>query len=256
MPSDRVRVLRKPQRGLYDRATIDAVLDAGLVAHVAFVDGGQPFCVPMLAARVGDDVCVHGSKASRALRVLAAGVPACLTATHLRGLVLARSAYEHSANYESAMILGRFRPIEDEADRVAALEAFTEKLVPGRWSEVRPPKASELRATAILALPIEEASVKLRSGPPDDDESADAALETWAGVLPVVSTFGTPVPSPGLRVGVPLASSVVRVLASAARPPQTRQQQPRRAADRKPSVPRSDAGPPCWERGSDAEGRA
>jgi len=205
-------VRRQPTRGHYDRETLDTVLDAGLVAHVAFVEGGQPFCIPMLYARVGDDVYVHGSSASRALRTLAEGAAACVTVTLVDGLVLARSAFEHSANYRSAVLLGAFAPVAD-AERRAAFEALTNKLVPGRWQEVREPNEKELRATSILALPIGEASVKIRSGPPSDDDSPDAELGVWAGVVPIVTAYGKPEPSPGLRDGVALDESVRRLTA-------------------------------------------
>jgi nitroimidazol reductase NimA-like FMN-containing flavoprotein (pyridoxamine 5'-phosphate oxidase superfamily) len=207
-PSDRVRVRRQPTRGRYDRDAVDAVLDASLFGHVAFVEEGQPFCVPMLLARIGDDVYIHGSTASRTLRALGAGIPACLTTTLLDGLVLARSAYEHSANYRAAVLLGSFRRIEGDAERLAAFEAFTNKVLPGRWDEVREPSAQELKATTILAMPIDEASVKIRTGPPEDDDSDDAELEIWAGVVPVVSSYGEPEASPGLRAGIPVPPSV------------------------------------------------
>jgi uncharacterized protein len=213
-PPDRIRVRRAPEKGRYDRATIDAALDRGLVAHVAFVDGGQPCCIPMLHARVGDRVFVHGSTASRAIRTLAAGAPACLTVTTIHGLVLARSAFEHSANYESAVVFGCFEPVEDPEERLAAFEAFTEKLLPGRWREARPPNRKELKATTILAITIDEASAKVRTGPPDDDDTEDAELDIWAGVVPIVSTFGPPEPSPGLRPGIFPGESVHRLLDS------------------------------------------
>jgi nitroimidazol reductase NimA-like FMN-containing flavoprotein (pyridoxamine 5'-phosphate oxidase superfamily) len=213
--ADRVRVRRGARKGHYDRAPIDAVLDGGLVGHVAFVDGQQPYCIPMLYARVGDRVYIHGSTASRAMRALAGGAAACLTVTIVRGLVLARSAFEHSANYESVVALGAFQPVEDAAERLAAFEAFTEKLLPGRWNEVRGPSRKELKATTILALTIDEASAKVRSGPPDDDDSADSAIDTWAGVVPILTSFGEPEPSPGLRPGIPVADSVNRLLDTA-----------------------------------------
>jgi nitroimidazol reductase NimA-like FMN-containing flavoprotein (pyridoxamine 5'-phosphate oxidase superfamily) len=144
--------------------------------------------------------------------MLARGAPACLTVTTLHGLVLARSAFEHSANYESAVVFGRFEVVEDPAERLAAFEAFTEKVLPGRWSEVRPPNRKELKATLILGLTIDEASAKVRTGPPDDDDSEDAALDTWAGVVPIVTTFGPPEPSPGLRPGIEPGASVGRLL--------------------------------------------
>ena len=210
--SERIRVRRGPHKGRYDRATIDAVLDRGLVSHVAFSDGVGAYCVPMLYARVGDNVYIHGSAGSRAMRTLAAGAAACLTVTIVDGLVLARSAFEHSANYESVMAFGRFAEVANADERLVALEAFTQKLLPGRWSEVRGPSPRELKATAILTMPIEEASVKRRSGPPDDDESPDAAIETWAGVIPLATSFGTPIPSPGLRPGIPVSASIRRLI--------------------------------------------
>jgi nitroimidazol reductase NimA-like FMN-containing flavoprotein (pyridoxamine 5'-phosphate oxidase superfamily) len=210
--SERVRVRRGPHKGRYDRATIDAVLDRGLLCHVAFSIDGDAYCVPMLYARVGDTVYIHGSAASRALRALANGASACLTVTVVDGLVLARSAFEHSTNYESVMVFGRCTNVAELGERMVALEAFTEKLLPGRWREVRGPTERELKATAILSMPIEEASAKRRDGPPDDDDSPDAALDTWAGVVPIETSFGEPVASPGLRPGIPLSASLRRLL--------------------------------------------
>jgi nitroimidazol reductase NimA-like FMN-containing flavoprotein (pyridoxamine 5'-phosphate oxidase superfamily) len=209
--SGRVRVRRIPEQGHYDRATVEAALDHGLMAHVAFVDGDQPYCIPMLYTRADRVVYIHGSTGSRAVRALAGGVPACLTVTRLDGIVLARSVFEHSANYESVMVLGRFHPVEDPAERLAAFEAFTEKLLPGRWGEARTPNRKELSATVILALPIEEASVKARSGGPDDDETPDAELDVWAGSIPLTTAYGHPEPSPGLRDGIPVPASVTRL---------------------------------------------
>jgi hypothetical protein len=210
--SERVRVRRQPKKARYDRATIESVLDRGLFCHLAFVHDGHPFCIPTLHARVDGDVLVHGSRASRTLRALADGADACLTVTVIRGLVLARSAFEHSANYDSVMLLGRFRLVEDPEERLAGFAAFTDKLIPGRWDEVRRPSRKELKATTILAMSIDEASVKTRSGPPDDDDTPDADLDTWAGVVPLVTTFGEPEPSPGLRAGIGLAPSVARLM--------------------------------------------
>jgi nitroimidazol reductase NimA-like FMN-containing flavoprotein (pyridoxamine 5'-phosphate oxidase superfamily) len=212
--SDKVRVRRGPHKGRYDRASIDAILDRGLLCHVAFSADENAFCVPMLYARIGDSVYIHGSAASRAMRALGIGAAACLTVTIVDGLVLARSAFEHSTNYESVMVFGRFEKVTDLGERLVALEAFTEKLLPGRWDEVRGPSTKELKATAILSVPIAEASAKRRSGPPDDDESPDAAIDTWAGVIPVATSFGTPVASPGLRAGISLSASVRRLLTS------------------------------------------
>jgi nitroimidazol reductase NimA-like FMN-containing flavoprotein (pyridoxamine 5'-phosphate oxidase superfamily) len=209
----RSRIRRQPKKARYEREFIDAVLDRGMVAHVAFAHDDQPYCIPMLHARIGDELFIHGSTASRLVRTLAAGAAACVTVTIVKGLVLARSAFEHSANFDSVVLLGRFRAIEDPDQRLAALEAFTNKLVPGRWDEVRGPNRKEMKATQILAMPIAEASAKTRSGPPDDDDSADAALDTWAGEVPIVTGFGEPVPSPGLRPDIPVAASVRRLAA-------------------------------------------
>src|ERR1700743_3813050 len=212
--SGRVRVRRIPEQGHYDRATIEAALDRGLMGHVAVSGGEQPHCIPMLSTRAGPVVYIHGSTGSRALRTLASGVPACLTVTRLDGIVLARSVFEHSANYESVVVLGRFRPVEDPAERLAAFEAFTEKMLPGRWGEARTPNRKELSATVILALPIEEASVKARSGGPDDDETPDAELDVWAGSIPLITSYGAPEPAPGLRDGIPVPASVTRLTAA------------------------------------------
>jgi nitroimidazol reductase NimA-like FMN-containing flavoprotein (pyridoxamine 5'-phosphate oxidase superfamily) len=212
-PADRIRVRRSPKKGHYERERIAAILDRGLIGHVAFVDRGEPVCIPMLYARVDESVYLHGSRASRMMRLLARGEPACLTVTLLDGLVLARSAFEHSANYESVVAFGRFREISDEEERVAALAAFTNKLLPGRWDEVRHPSPKELKATTLLAMQLTEASAKVRSGPPDDDDTEDAELDVWAGELPIVRRFGAPVPSPGLRPGVALDASLRTLLA-------------------------------------------
>lgn len=214
---DRIRVRRNPKKGRYERATVEAILDRALVAHVAFVDHGEPICIPMLYARLGGKLYIHGSRASRAMRLLAAGQQTCLTVTLMQGLVLARSAFEHSANFESVVVFGRFEPIEDAAERLGALAAFTNKILPGRFDEVRPPNAKELKATTILAMPIEQASAKVRYGPPDDDDSDDATLDVWAGEIPLVTSFAEPVASPGLRTGIPIPISVNALLSAAAR---------------------------------------
>jgi len=208
--SPRVKLRREPSRGRHDRATIDAILDRALVAHVAFVADGQPYCIPTLCARIGDRVLIHGSAASRMLRGLGTGTPACLTATCTDGIVLARSIFNHSINYASAMVLGELQPVTGRDEKLAALQAFTEKLVPGRWAEVRPPSDKELKATAILALGIDEASAKLRTGPPSTD---DPEVEAWAGVVPIHTAYGDPIPSPDQAAGLALAPSVARLLA-------------------------------------------
>ncbi|HLI60763.1 MAG TPA: pyridoxamine 5'-phosphate oxidase family protein [Solirubrobacteraceae bacterium] len=208
--SPRVKLRREPSRGRHDRATIEAILDRALVAHIAFVDDGQPYCIPTLCARIDDRVLIHGSAASRMLRTLTTGAPACLTATCTDGIVLARSVFNHSINYASAIVLGELEAVTDPGEKLAALEAFTEKLVPGRWAEVRPPSPKELKATAILQMRIEEASAKLRTGPPSAE---DPEVEAWAGVVPIVTAYGEPIPSPEQAPDLELAPSVARLLA-------------------------------------------
>jgi nitroimidazol reductase NimA-like FMN-containing flavoprotein (pyridoxamine 5'-phosphate oxidase superfamily) len=168
----------------------------------------------MLYARVGNIIYIHGSVGSRAIRCLSTRASACVTVTNLRGLVLARSAFEHSANYEAVIVFGVFSAVTAGDERLAAFEAFTEKLLPGRWSEVRPPSDKEFIVSAILALDLAEAeaSVKVRTGPPDDDDGPDAGFDTWAGVLPLALTFGSPQPTARLRPGIPLSPSVRRLL--------------------------------------------
>jgi hypothetical protein len=207
-PRTKLRPL--PKRGRHDRETIDAILDEALVAHMGFVHDGQPVVIPTLHARIGDEVLVHGSSASRALGALADGAPMCLTVTLIDGLVLARSAFHHSVNYRSVVLLGQARLLESREEKEAALEAFTEKVTPGRWEHVRWPTAKELKATKVLALPIDEASAKVRSGPPGDDEE-DYAMDTWAGVVPLRVTAGTPEDDPLLRAGIPVPEHVARL---------------------------------------------
>ena len=194
---------RLPKRGFYDRKTIDAILDEALVCHVGFVHDGHPVVIPTLFARVGDLVYFHGSAASRMLRTLTSGAEVCLTVTLLDGLVLARSAFHHSANYRSVVVFGRAQMIEERTEKLAALEAFAERVAPGRWNEVREPTPKELKATTVLSLALDEASAKVRTGPPVDDEE-DYALDVWAGVIPLRLVAGEPVPDPRLRAGIPV----------------------------------------------------
>lgn len=209
---------RAPERGRYARSDIHEVLDAAMVAHVAFVAAGQPYCIPFLYARVDDTLYIHGSTGSRALRILGEGAPACVTITILDGLVLARSVFEHSANYRSAVVLGRFTPVP-AGERNAALRAFTERLVPGRWEEVRGPSPKEIARTSVLALTIDEASVKVRTGPPSDGNSSDAADDVWAGVLPMTTRLEPPQPAREVRPDLPLPRSVRTLCAAANRDP-------------------------------------
>lgn len=203
-PSPRTRVKRLPERGVYDRESIDAILDAGIVCHLGFAYEGQPFVIPTLHARIGDRLYVHGSAASRALRRLADGILACATVTLIDGIVLARSIFEHSVNYRSVVVLGTATPVTDPAEKGAALEAFTEKLLPGRWADARPPTRKELKATSALWLPLDEASAKIREGGPHDADTPDGALDVWAGVIPLRLAAGAPIPDPDLRPGIPV----------------------------------------------------
>ncbi len=205
-PSQRTRVRRIHERARYDREAIDSVLDAGLVAHLGLVENGQPFVIPTLHARVDDHVYVHGSSASRTVRALGEGVPACLTVTLLDGVVLARSVFEHSMNYRSVVVLGMAVPVDDADEKREALHAFTEKLLPGRWEDARQPTAKELKATGVLRLPLDEASAKIRDGGAEDGDTPDADLDVWAGHVPLVVHALDPVPDPDLRDGIPVPS--------------------------------------------------
>ncbi|WCB94849.1 hypothetical protein DSM104299_03589 [Baekduia alba] len=211
-PSNRVRLVREHKRARYDRGTIDSILDAGLVAHLGFVDRGQPFAIPTLHARVGDLVYVHGSSASRALRAVDGGLPACLTVTHLDGIVLSRSAFEHDINYRSAILLGEMSAVGEEAEKRLALEAFMERLIPGRWAEVRQPSRKELKATSIVVMPIDEASAKVRSGGPDDGDGEDGELDVWAGQIPISTELGEPLPDPALRDGIAVSAAALALV--------------------------------------------
>jgi len=200
--SERVRLRRKRERGSYDRVVLDAILDEGLVAHLGICGaGGQPIVIPVLHARSGDTVYCHGSAASRTLTALAGGSPACLTVTLLDGLVLARSVMHHSANYRSAMIFGTATEITDPREKTEALRAVVEHIVPGRWDHARSPTENELKATAVLALAIDEFSAKVRTGGPADDDE-DYTLEHWAGVIPLQTIPGAPEADPRLADGI------------------------------------------------------
>ena len=190
--TDRTKVKRLPDRGRYDRETIYTILEEAFICHVGFVVDGQPYVIPTGFARIGDDLYIHGSSASRMLRNLSQGIEVCVTVTLIDGLVLARSAFHHSINYRSVVILGRAQLVEDAEEKNRALEAFTEHVIPGRWADVRWPTELELKATSVLKLPIEEASAKIRTGDPKDDEE-DYAMDIWAGVLPLSVQPGKPI---------------------------------------------------------------
>jgi nitroimidazol reductase NimA-like FMN-containing flavoprotein (pyridoxamine 5'-phosphate oxidase superfamily) len=194
-PTERTQVKRLPKRGKYDRETVYSILDAGFVCHVGFSVDGQPYVIPTNYGRSGDTIYLHGSAASRMLRTLSGGVPVSVTVTLLDGLVLARSAFHHSVNYRSVVILGNARLVEDSAEKMEALRVFTEHVMKGRWDDVRQPTEQELKATIVLALPLEEVSAKVRTGGPLDDEP-DYLLPVWAGVLPLETVVKEPVPDP------------------------------------------------------------
>jgi len=182
--SERTRVRRVPQRGMYDRPTIDAILDEALICHVGLVSAAQPFVIPTVHFRMGDELFIHGSAASRMIEHGASAAPLCITVTLVDGVVLARSAFHHSLNYRSVVILGQARIVSARDEKLAALTVLVNRFSPGRAERVRPPNEQELKATTLLALPIAEASAKVRSGGPIDDE-ADLALPVWAGVIPL-----------------------------------------------------------------------
>ncbi len=199
----RATVRRLPQRGAYDSKTINAILDAGFLAHVGFCVDGQPFVIPTLYGRTRDGegsdcLYLHGSAASRMLRELSTGVPACVTVTHVDGIVLARSAFHHSMNYRSLVAFGTARSIEDIQGKVEALRVISDHLIAGRWQDVRHPTVKELKATSVLEFTIEDASAKMRSGPPLDDEE-DYSLPVWAGVVPLQVRASEPARDPRLE---------------------------------------------------------
>ncbi len=199
-PTSRTRVKRLPKRGHYDRPTVHAVLDAGVICHVGYAIEGLPYVTPTSYWRAGDRLYWHGSSASRMLRHLKQGVPVCVTVTHVDGFVLARSGFHHSVNYRSVMAFGTARLVPDD-DKLAVLEEFVERLFPGRWPELRPPTRQELKATTVLWMDLDEVSAKIRTGPPVDDEE-DYALPVWAGVLPLRMMAGAPEPDPRLIAGI------------------------------------------------------
>jgi nitroimidazol reductase NimA-like FMN-containing flavoprotein (pyridoxamine 5'-phosphate oxidase superfamily) len=200
-PTKKTRVKRIPKRGAYDREAINAILDEAIICHVGFVAEGQPYVIPTGFARVGENLYIHGSAASRMLRNLGSGIDVCVTVTILDGIVLARSAFHHSMNYRSVVILGKAELVTDADEKYRALEAFAEHVVPGRWADVRPPTPKELKATSVLRLPIMEASAKIRTGPPIDDE-ADYSMDVWAGVIPVELAALGPIPDARLEASV------------------------------------------------------
>jgi len=202
-PTERTQVKRLPKRGHYDSETVYGILDSAFVCHVGFCVEGQPYVIPTNYGRSGDMLYVHGSAASRMLRTLSGGVPVCVTVTHVDGLVLARSAFHHSVNYRSVVLLGTARLVEEPAEKMEALRLFTEHVMKGRWDDVRLPTEQEMKATTVLAIALEEVSAKVRTGGPVDDE-ADYSLPVWAGVLPLEMVAKEPVPDAQRKNDPPL----------------------------------------------------
>jgi nitroimidazol reductase NimA-like FMN-containing flavoprotein (pyridoxamine 5'-phosphate oxidase superfamily) len=207
MPTERTRVIREPQRGVFDREAIYKILDEGFVCHVGFASDGQPFVIPTMYARVDDAIYFHGSAASRMLRGAASGVPVCITVTLADGLVLARSVFNHSMNYRSVVALGKAALVEDAKEKLAALRAFTEKILPGRWNDARQPNEKELKATSILRLALTEVSAKIRSGPVEDD-APDYELPVWAGIVPLRQIAEAPIRDERCDPSIPVPAYV------------------------------------------------
>jgi len=201
LQTERTKLKRLPKRGHFDRETVYKILDEGFICHIGFAPAGQPFVIPTGYARVDDKLYIHGSQASRMLRTLSGGLDACVTVTIVDGLVLARSAFHHSMNYRSVVIFGRATIVDDPGEKNAALIALSEHIVRGRWADVREPTEQEMRATTVLSVPLVEASAKIRTGPPLDDEQ-DYALPIWAGVVPLRLEAGEPIKDPRLPDGI------------------------------------------------------
>jgi nitroimidazol reductase NimA-like FMN-containing flavoprotein (pyridoxamine 5'-phosphate oxidase superfamily) len=202
-PTDRTKVRRLPDRGAYDADVVHTILDEAAIAHVGFAAEGQPYVLPMIHGRIGSRLYLHGAAGGRHLRALAGGTPLCVTATIVDGLALARSAFHHSMNYRCVVVLGAADAVESESEKNAALKAISERLIPGRWDDVRGPTKPELKQTTVVSLDLKECSAKVRVGPPKDDEP-DYALTMWAGVAPMRTAFGEPVPDPRLKPGTPV----------------------------------------------------
>jgi nitroimidazol reductase NimA-like FMN-containing flavoprotein (pyridoxamine 5'-phosphate oxidase superfamily) len=244
--TERTRLRRHRERARTGRADLYAVLDAGMICHLGVVANGAPVVLPTAYARAGDTLYLHGSSANQSFQA-AAGHEVCVTVTHVDGLVCARSAFNHSINYRCAVVFGTARLVTDQAERLDGLRAVTEHLIPGRWDAVRAPTRKELAATSVLAVPLGEASVKIRTGPPGDDE-ADLGLPVWAGVVPMTVSFGPPEADPALRPGIAAPDHIhalaQRLGAPAVRhektdgPPRTRAGRARAAPGTAPTAPR------------------
>jgi len=200
-PTERTSLRRLPKRGHFDRETVYSILDEGFICHVGFVADGQPYVIPTGYTRIDDKLYIHGSAASRMLKTLSEGIDVCVTVTLLDGLVLARSAFHHSINYRSVVALGKATIVENQEEKISALYAFSEQAIPGRWKDVRQPTESELKATSVLRLQLNEVSAKIRTGPPLDDDE-DYQLPIWAGVVPLAISAGVPIADPRLDNGL------------------------------------------------------
>jgi nitroimidazol reductase NimA-like FMN-containing flavoprotein (pyridoxamine 5'-phosphate oxidase superfamily) len=207
--TERTRLRRLPKRGSFDRQTVYSILDEAFICHIGFTVNGQPYVIPTAFGRIENDLYIHGSSASRMLRTLSGGVEMCFTTTLVDGLVIARSAFHHSINYRSVVVLGKATLVTDLDEKNRALEAVTDHIVPGRWADVRWPNELELKATSVLKLPIDEASAKIRTGPPIDDDE-DYELDVWAGVLPLKFATGAPLDDEKLKDGITVPENIAK----------------------------------------------
>lgn len=210
-PSARNKVVRSPKRGHYDKESLNRVLDAGFMCHVSYLYEGTPIIIPTAYVREDDVIYIHGSTKNRMMNSILGQGQACVSVTHLDGMVLARSAFHHSFNYRSVVVFGTPKMVEDEEEKLFALKRITENIIPGRWSEVREPSDNEMKATLVIGIKINEASVKIRSGAPIDDQP-DYELPIWAGVLPMVQSFIEPVADPQNLEGLSVPQSVLSAL--------------------------------------------
>ena len=209
--TDKNKIKRLPKRGDYDKKAVYEIVDASLIGHVGIVQDGAPIVIPTLIARDGDTLLLHGAATSRLMNESGSGIEVCVSVTHVDGLVLARSVFHHSVNYRSAVLFGTGHMVIDPDDKMKALEAFTEKLIPGRWDDSRLPYDNELKATSVVALPIDLASAKVRVGDPGDDEE-DINLPYWSGVLPMKTVFGDPIDAPNLPAGIPIPDYITTLI--------------------------------------------
>ena len=212
-PSKKIKVNRIPERGLYDSETINKIIDEALYCNISFIQDGHPFIIPTNHARMNDHLVFHGAKASRLLKQISGGEEIAVSVTILDGLVLARSVFHHSMNYRSVVIFGKGKLIKNKIEKLNALEAITNHIIPGRWNDARKPNEKELNATSVVSLKIDEASAKIRSGPPKDEEE-DYDLPVWAGVIPFSKKFEQPKEDPKLKPGILLPDYIAKLIKS------------------------------------------